>query len=70
MSREVETGQYVEAFRTEVEAARTVGEAVRTGKEVVRSNMEAMAAATYESNWISKKIQEVIRSKSTFNPKT
>ena len=63
MSREVETGQKVEVFKTGVEAARIVGEAMTTRKEVVRSNMEATEAATYESNWISKEIQEVIRSK-------
>ena len=66
MSREVETGQKVEVFKTGVEAARIVWEAMTTRKEVVRSNMEA-TEATYESNWISKEIQELIRSKLIFN---
>ena len=56
---EAMASQKMEAIRTS-----TGVEAVRTGKEAARSSLVvAMEAAIYESNWILKENQELIRSK-------
>ena len=56
---EAMASQKMEAIRTS-----TGIEAVRTGKEAARSSLVvAMEAAIYESNWILKENQELIRSK-------
>ena len=58
------TSQKVEAVRTwtGVEAVRTGAKAVRSCVKAERStSVEAMVAEIYESNLISKEIQEVIR---------